>query len=123
MIRNRMVSRAPARGRAPAPEVDVFAALADRHRREILGLLTAREMSIRSIAANFTVTRPAVAKHLGVLERARLVRTRRLGRERLCRMEAGPLRAVRDWVQTYERFWTARLQAAEGGCRAGVRTR
>jgi predicted transcriptional regulator len=46
-------------------------------------MLTTREMSIQTIADNFDVTRPAVVKHLGVLERASLVRTRRHGRERL----------------------------------------
>jgi DNA-binding transcriptional ArsR family regulator len=90
--------------------VDVFAALADQRRRHILAMLTSREMSIRAIADNFDVTRPAVVKHLGVLERARLVRTRRRGRERLYRLDASPLRAVRDWLVPYERFWATRLQ-------------
>jgi DNA-binding transcriptional ArsR family regulator len=92
------------------PSVDVFAALADRRRRQILGMLTSREMSIRAIADNFDVTRPAVVKHLGVLERARLVRTRRRGRERLYRLDAAPLRTVRDWLVPYQRFWATRLQ-------------
>ena len=89
---------------------DVFTALADRRRRDILGMLAAQEMSIRAIADNFDVTRPPVVKHLGVLERARLVRTRRHGRERLYRLDARPLRTVRDWLVPYERFWATRLQ-------------
>ena len=76
------------------PAADVFGALADQRRRDILGMLLTREMSIQAIASNFEVTRPAVVKHLAVLERAKLVRTRRQGRERLYRLEAVPLRAV-----------------------------
>jgi DNA-binding transcriptional ArsR family regulator len=99
--------------------IDVFAALADPRRREILGMLTAREMSVKAIADNFDVTRPAVVKHLGVLEQARLVRTRRHGRERLYRLEARPLRAVSDWLAPYERFWATRLSRLKADVERG----
>lgn len=105
-----MVSFAPTASARRRTEVEVFAALADRRRRDILGMLSSSEMSIRAIADNFDVTRPAVVKHLGVLERARLVTTRRHGRERLYRLQAGPLRAVHEWLAPYERFWANRLQ-------------
>jgi DNA-binding transcriptional ArsR family regulator len=105
-----MVSRDSGAAPAGPAAVDVFAALADRSRREIVRMLAAREMCVKAIADNFDVTRPAVAKHLGVLERARLVRTRRQGRERLYRLDAAPLRAVRDWLAPYERFWSTRLR-------------
>jgi len=93
-----------------APAADVFGALADQRRRDILGMLLTREMSIQAIASNFEVTRPAVVKHLAVLERAKLVRTRRQGRERLYRLEAVPLRAVHEWLVPYEQFWATRLR-------------
>src|SRR6267143_1868763 len=93
-----------------APAADVFGALADQRRRDILGMLLTREMSIQAIASNFEVTRPAVVKHLAVLERAKLVRTRRQGRERLYRLEAVPLRAVHEWLGPYEQFWATRLR-------------
>jgi DNA-binding transcriptional ArsR family regulator len=98
---------------------DVFVALADQRRRDILGMLTTGEMSIQAIADNFDVTRPAVVKHLGVLKRASLVRTRRHGRERLYRLEAGPLRAVQEWLLPYERFWMARLQRLKADVEQG----
>src|SRR5258707_13623869 len=89
---------------------NVFAALADERRRDLLEMLRTQEMSIQAIASNFDVTRAAVVKHLVVLERARLVRTRRRGRERLYRLDAVPLRAVHEWLVPYERFWATRLQ-------------
>lgn len=99
--------------------MDVFAALADGRRLDILGMLTSREMSIRAIADNFDVTRPAVVKHLGVLERARLVQTRRRGRERLYRLDARPLREVSAWLEAYQRFWATRLQRLKADVEEG----
>src|SRR5258707_15410910 len=101
-----------------APATDVFGALADQRRRDILGMLLTREMSIQAIASNFEVTRPAVVKHLAVLERAKLVRTRRQGRERLYRLEAVPLRAVHEWLVPFGQFWATgprRPEAQPGG--------
>src|SRR5260221_11837366 len=91
------------------PAADVFGALADQRRRDILGMLLTREMSIQAIASNFEVTRPAVVKHLAVLERAKLVRTRRQGRERLYRLEAVPLRAVHEWLARLQAVWATAL--------------
>ena len=88
---------------------DVFGAIADPGRREILGLLAGSELAVKDIAAHFEVSRPAVAKHLGVLERASLVRARRAGRERLYRLTPRPLCEVQQWVIRYERFWKSRL--------------
>jgi DNA-binding transcriptional ArsR family regulator len=89
---------------------DVFGAIADPGRREILGLLAGRELPVKDIAAHFDFSRPAVAKHLAVLERASLVRGRRTGRERVFRLTPRPLGEVRDWVARYERLWSTRLR-------------
>lgn len=92
---------------------DVFGAIADPTRREILSLLSRREHSVTALKQHFPVSRTAVAKHLTVLKGARLVVERKVGRERRYRLEAGPLREVHDWAAFYERFWTEKLEALD----------
>jgi len=83
-----------------------FAALADPTRRAILARLASGEVSVTEIAAPFEMSLPAVSKHLKVLERAGLVARGRDAQWRPCRLSAGPLRDVADWVERYRRFWT-----------------
>src|SRR5271167_3592483 len=90
---------------------DVFNAVGDPTRRRVLDLLTHGELPVRSIAAPFAMTRPAISQHLRILLRARLVDVRRDGRERYNRLHARPLREVYDWVAHYEGFWRGKLKA------------
>jgi DNA-binding transcriptional ArsR family regulator len=89
----------------------VFGALADATRREILARLADRDSSVGELAAPFDVSRPAISKHLRVLERAGLVRRTPEGRFSRCRLDATPMREAADWVETYRRFWEDRLDA------------
>lgn len=82
-----------------------FAALADPTRRAILARLATGEVSVTDLAQPFTMSMPAVSKHLKVLERAGLIARGRDAQWRPCRLEAGPLRDVADWVEHYRRFW------------------
>lgn len=82
-----------------------FAALADPTRRAILGRLVAGETSVLELAKPFDMTLPAVSKHLKVLERAGLITRSRNAQWRPCRLAAGPLKDVADWVEHYRRFW------------------
>ena len=88
---------------------DVFRALADPTRRAILDSLRAGRQPVGRIARRFRVSRPAVSRHLRVLRRARLVIASKQGRERICRLNAGPLRGVDEWLADYRRSWTGRL--------------
>jgi DNA-binding transcriptional ArsR family regulator len=92
-----------------APDTDrldsVFAALADPTRRAILARLAAGEASVTELARPFAMSLPAVSKHLKVLERAGLIRRGRDAQWRPCRLEAGPLRDMADWMEPYRRFW------------------
>jgi DNA-binding transcriptional ArsR family regulator len=92
----------------------VFSALADRHRREILHLVQAAELTAGDIAARFDVTRPAISQHLRVLEEAGLVSVRRLGTKRLYRARPAGLADVQAYL---DQFWETGLanlkQAAE----------
>ena len=82
-----------------------FAALADPTRRAILARLVAGEASVTELAEPFEMSLPAVSKHLKVLERAGLIRRGREAQWRPCRLTAGPLKDVADWVEHYRRFW------------------
>ncbi|MBV9379403.1 MAG: winged helix-turn-helix transcriptional regulator [Streptosporangiaceae bacterium] len=83
----------------------VFGALADPTRRAILNRLAEGEATVAELAAPFSVSQPAISKHLKVLEQAGLVsRTRRVT-ARLSRLEAEPLREVTAWLARYQRFW------------------
>ena len=77
----------------------VFAALADPTRRAIIARLAAGEATVNELAAPFEMSLPAVSKHLKVLERAGLISRGRNAQWRPCRLEAGPLRDVADWVE------------------------
>jgi DNA-binding transcriptional ArsR family regulator len=83
----------------------VFRAIADPTRREILGLLRRNRHTVGEIAANFRTSRPAISKHLRALRSAGLVVTRPAGTQRICELNAQPLRAVDDWLRDYEAFW------------------
>jgi DNA-binding transcriptional ArsR family regulator len=82
-----------------------FAALADPTRRAILARLASGETSVTELAKPFDMSLPAVSKHLKVLERAGLIARGREAQWRPCRLEAGPLKDVADWVDHYRRFW------------------
>ena len=82
-----------------------FAALADPTRRAILARLSAGEAPVTELARPFEMSMPAISKHLKVLERAGLIARTREAQWRPCRLEAGRLKEVADWVEHYRRFW------------------
>jgi len=88
-----------------------FGALADGTRRAILGRLARGDASVGELARPFRMSRPAISKHLRVLERAGLVRRRREGRISRCRLDAAAMRQAAEWVDRYRAFWTDRLDA------------
>jgi DNA-binding transcriptional ArsR family regulator len=89
---------------------DVFTAISHRARRQMLDLLTEADRPVSDIAARFQISRPAISQHLRVLKDAGLVAERRHGRERRYRLIPERLRAVREWIAQYDRFWDDRLQ-------------
>ncbi len=92
-----------------ARQGEVFRAVADPTRREILRLLRGSRLSVGELARNFRTSRPAISKHLRLLREAGLVRTHQRGATRLCELNAVPLRDIREWLREYERFWTQNL--------------
>jgi DNA-binding transcriptional ArsR family regulator len=92
-----------------ATTTDAFNAVAEPRRREILDALAGGERSVTDLVERLGVAQPVVSKHLRVLREVGLVRVRDEGRARIYRLEAGPLRAVYDWVRDYERLWSERF--------------
>ena len=86
-----------------------FHALADPTRRAVLDLLRDGSQPAGRIAAAFTVSRPAISKHLRQLRKARLVIEHRSGRHRLYRLNPEPLKAVDSWLERYRQFWQMSL--------------
>ena len=83
----------------------VFGALADPIRRAILTRLSEGEASVAELAEPFSVTQPAISRHLKVLETAGLISRTRRATARLSHLEAEPLRDVTTWLARYQRFW------------------
>ena len=97
---------------ATAEHVDLFAALGDPTRRQVLSVLAARgEASATTIAGELPVSRPAVFKHLGVLDRAGLLEERRQGREVLFSVRPEPLESASRWLAVVASEWDRRLAA------------
>lgn len=93
------------------PNLDrTFTALGDSTRRAILNRLAFGDATVGELAQPFRISRPAISKHLRVLERARLVRRRREGRVTRCALDPAAMRDAAKWVDQYRTFWTDRLQ-------------
>ncbi|MCA1060624.1 metalloregulator ArsR/SmtB family transcription factor [Rossellomorea aquimaris] len=88
---------------------DVFQAIADPTRREVLRLLSEKEMPISSLTSHFPMSRTAIVKHLTILSEADLVRGEKVGREKIYRLQPEPLAELKDWLTYYEQFWTNKL--------------
>jgi DNA-binding transcriptional ArsR family regulator len=86
-----------------------FSALADPTRRAILSRLATGEASVTELAQPFAMSMPAISKHLKVLEHAGLIARGRDAQWRPCRLEAGPLRDIANWVEPYRRYWESRF--------------
>jgi DNA-binding transcriptional ArsR family regulator len=88
---------------------DVFAALANPVRRQLLEILTGQPLSAGELSDRFELSRPAVAEHLKVLRDAGLVADEAQGRRRIYRLTAEPLAELGEWLHPFEKFWRARL--------------
>lgn len=93
--------------------MDVYSALADLVRREILEILNATPLTAGQLAERFPISRPAVSRHLKVLREAGLVSVVASGREREYRVEPGPLAEVEAWLIQYRDVWGSRFDALE----------
>jgi DNA-binding transcriptional ArsR family regulator len=88
---------------------DVFNAIAEARRREVLDTLIAGEKAVGAIVSDLPMSQPQVSKHLRVLSQVGLVSCRADGRRRLYRLEPARLRPLQDWLAQYEQAWNDRL--------------
>ncbi|WP_144512541.1 helix-turn-helix transcriptional regulator [Bacillus sp. FJAT-22090] len=88
---------------------DVFQAIADPTRREVLKLLADKELPISEITSHFSMSRTAIAKHLHILSEAELVLGQKVGREKRYRLQPESLKELKEWLSYYEQFWNNKL--------------
>jgi DNA-binding transcriptional ArsR family regulator len=92
---------------------DVFQAIADPTRREIIHLIAYQSLNLNAIAENFQVSRPAISQHIKVLTECGLIIVRRKGRERYCEARLQQLNEVSDWIERYRRLWDEQFEALD----------
>jgi len=92
-----------------ATTTDAFNAVAEPRRRQILDLLAGGERSVNDLVAQLDLVQPLVSKHLRVLREVGLVRVRDEGRQRMYRLDAGPLQPIHSWLKNFEQLWTERF--------------
>lgn len=92
---------------------DVFQAIADPTRREIISMIAHQSLNLNSVADKFHISRPAISRHIKILTECGLIVINQKGRERHCEANLRKLNEVSDWVEQYRKFWTQKLDALE----------
>jgi DNA-binding transcriptional ArsR family regulator len=92
---------------------DVFQAIADPTRREIINLIAQKSLPLNSVAETFDISRQAVSKHIKILTECGLIVIKQEGRERYCSAQLDKLEEVAHWVEQYRQFWNAKLDSLE----------
>ena len=88
---------------------DVFQAIADPNRRAIIALLANEKLTLSGVAEHFSISRPAISRHIKILAECGLVVVRRQGRKRYCEVQLDKLNEVSDWVEHYQKVWEQRF--------------
>ncbi len=92
---------------------DVFQAIADPTRREIINLIAHQSLNLNSIAENFSVSRPAISQHIKILTECGLIVIKKQGRERYCEARLKKLTEVAEWVEQYRKLWEEQFEALD----------
>lgn len=92
---------------------DVFQAIADPTRRNIIGLIANQKMNLNAVAEKFDISRPAISKHIKILTECGLIVIRQEGRERYCEAKLDKLNEVAEWTEQYRKFWTSKLDTLD----------
>ena len=95
----------------PYADVDVFKAIADPTRRQLLQVLSGGDRAVSELAEPFDMSLPALSRHLQVLREVGLVTQERSGRQRIYHLNAEPLQEVGEWIAHFEEFWDGKLDA------------
>lgn len=92
---------------------DVFQAIADPTRRDIINLIAFKPMNLNAIADNFDVSRPAISQHIKILTECGLIAIKKQGRERYCQPQLKQLDEVAQWVERYRKVWEEKFDALD----------
>src|SRR5580765_7751252 len=92
---------------------DVFQAIADPTRREIINMIAQESLHLNLVAEKFDMSRPAISKHIKILTECGLISIKQQGRHRYCEAKLDKLNEVSGWVEQYRKFWTQKLDALE----------
>jgi DNA-binding transcriptional ArsR family regulator len=92
---------------------DVFQAIADPTRREIIRIIARQPLNLNAVAEKFDISRPAISKHIKILTECGLIVIRQEGRDRYCDANLKSLKKVSQWTEQYRDFWTSKLDALE----------
>jgi DNA-binding transcriptional ArsR family regulator len=92
---------------------DVFQAIADPTRRQIINLISHRALNLNEVSDNFAISRPAISRHIKILTECGLVIIKQEGRERFCHAKFDKLHEVSEWVEQYRAFWARKLNALD----------
>ena len=95
------------------PTFDAFQVIADPSRRQMLMLLSKDSLTINSLAENFTMSRPAVSKHIKILYGAGFISIQDIGRERHCTLKQEGFNQLKEWIAYFDLFWTSKLKNLE----------
>ncbi|HWB25720.1 MAG TPA: metalloregulator ArsR/SmtB family transcription factor [Chitinophagaceae bacterium] len=95
------------------PTLDVFQVIADPSRREMLKLLSMNSLTINNLAENFDMSRPAVSKHIKILNAAGFISIQDIGRERYCMLKKDGFDQLQQWIDYFDKFWLTKLQQLE----------
>ena len=90
---------------------DVFQAISDPTRRDIIQLLSQRSLNLNAVAGHFNISRPAISKHIKILTECGMIVMREKGRERHCLVDLKKLQEVDNWLESYRQFWNRKLDA------------
>jgi DNA-binding transcriptional ArsR family regulator len=92
---------------------DVFQAIADPTRRQIIGMVAFNPLNVNTIAEKFDITRQAVSLHVKILQECGLISIRQQGRERICEAKLQQLNEVSAWVEQYRIFWNEQFKSLD----------
>lgn len=92
---------------------DVFQAIADPVRRNIIGLLVNEPLTVNAVAENFEISRPAISKHIKILNECGIIIINKKGRKRYCQIQPKSLIPVSNWVEQYRALWEEKLNSFE----------
>jgi DNA-binding transcriptional ArsR family regulator len=92
---------------------DVFQAIADPIRREIINLIARQPMNLNAIADNFDISRPAISNHIKILNECGIITINQVGRERFCTIQASSLVPAFLWIEQYQKLWEEKIDSFE----------